>query len=451
MPKQLSPMPLVIFRQLKTPGLYSLGGAKGLYLRIRGASEIYLLRYQDTNGIRRSLSLGPRRSMSLSEARAKANTIQAQLSEGINPSTRQSTARRSPKLKQVAQKARSKTFAEVMDLWIAYRVENKYWANDRKEPYVTTNLLARHVLPRLGHVGVNEITIEDIRDVLVPIWTTKTITAKKALRNIRSILNWARAMNFRQSAEDLCSLQGPLGVLMEGARKNAVRKENFAALPYDQIPTFIQALCHQEGPSSRMMMFAILTASRMKAVRLVTWGEIDFQNRLWEIPPEHDKIKDPKRDRTIYLSQQAIAVLSSMRPNQPKPDDLIFQTHLGTCFSDAATTALIRRMHARKKTWDGIGWIDPEKSKREGKTCIVTAHGTARSGFRTWAKDDRLGNNRKYDQEAAELCLLHCKATDDYNGAYDRARLSEERKQLMDDWGKFCFSLITGDIPSIQM
>ena len=51
-----------------------------------------------------------------------------------------------------------------------------------------------------------------------------------------------------------------------------------------------------------MMMFAILTASRMKAVRLATWGEIDFENRLWAIPPEHDKIKDPKRDRTIYLS-----------------------------------------------------------------------------------------------------------------------------------------------------
>mgnify|MGYP002237494415 FL=1 len=73
-----------------------------------------------------------------------------------------------------------------------------------------------------------------------------------------------------------------------------------------------------------MMMFAILTASRMKAVRLATWGEIDFQKCLWEIPPEHDKIKDPKRDRTIYLSQQAVAVLSSMRPNQPKPDRFDF-------------------------------------------------------------------------------------------------------------------------------
>lgn len=192
-----------------------------------------------------------------------------------------------------------------------------------------------------------------------------------------------------------------------------------------------------------MMMFAILTASRMKAVRLATWGEIDVEKRIWEIPPEHDKIKDPKRDRTIYLSQQAIEVLEKVRPNLPRADELIFKADNGGSFSDAATTALIRRMHARQKALDGTGWIDPDKSKREGKICIVTAHGTARSGFRTWAKDDRLGNNRRYDQEAAELCLLHCKASDDYYGAYDRARLSTERQRLMNDWGKFCFSLVT--------
>ena len=65
---------------------------------------------------------------------------------------------------------------------------------------------------------------------------------------------------------------------------------------------------------------------------------------------------------------------------------MIFKADNGGSFSDAATTALIRRMHARQKALDGTGWIDPDKSKREGKICIVTAHGTARSGFRTWPR-----------------------------------------------------------------
>lgn len=84
---------------------------------------------------------------------------------------------------------------------------------------------------------------------------------------------------------------------------------------------------------------------------------------------------------------------------------LIFKTENGGSFSDAATTALIRRMHARQKALDGIGWIDPDKSKREDKVCVITAHGTARSGFRTWAKDDRLGHNRKFDQPRSSRAL----------------------------------------------
>ena len=84
-------MPLVIFRQLKSPGFYPLGGVPGLYLRIRGASESYILRYQDTFGNRRSMSLGHRRFMSLSEARAKATEIRARLSEGINPTLKTQT------------------------------------------------------------------------------------------------------------------------------------------------------------------------------------------------------------------------------------------------------------------------------------------------------------------------------------------------------------------------
>ena len=445
MPKQISPVPLVVFRQIKKPGVYSLGGAKGLYLRIRGNSEDFLVRYQDHEGRRHFTSIGFRRSMSLSEARAKANKIHADISQGIYPVLRQSS-RRVVQLRSFGNLQHdSKCFGEVMELWVRHRTESNYWKNDRKEPAATVNMLKRHALPVLQDVSVENITIEHVRDVILPIWTTKTVTAKKVLRAIRAILVWAQAMKFRRSSEDVCSLSGPLGVLIEGARKNAVRKDNFAALPFVRVPLFIKALFHSNSQSQWMLMFAILTASRMKAVRLATWSEVNFETKTWEIPPEHDKVKHANRDRTIMLSSQAIEVLHRVRPNNPRPDELIFHNDNGDVFSDAAATMLIRRMHEKQVALDHTGWIDPIKSKRAKRTCIATAHGTARSGFRTWAKDDRLGNNRRYDQEAAEMCLLHGKNDDEYDGAYDRASLTEERRQLMDDWGKFCFSLVTDE------
>ena len=52
-----------------------------------------------------------------------------------------------------------------------------------------------------------------------------------------------------------------------------------------------------------------------------------------------------------------------------------------------------------------------------------------------------MGNNRRFDQEAVELCLLHSK-NDAYDGAYDRAPLAKERRAIMEAWGKYAYSKI---------
>ena len=59
-----------------------------------------------------------------------------------------------------------------------------------------------------------------------------------------------------------------------------------------------------------------------------------------------------------------------------------------------------------------------------------------------FTKDDETGNNRKFDQEAVELCLLHSK-NDAYNGAYDRAPLTKERQKIMQAWGEYCWSKVS--------
>lgn len=75
--------------------------------------------------------------------------------------------------------------------------------------------------------------------------------------------------------------------------------------------------------------------------------------------------------------------------------------------------------------------------KRKGVLVIATQHGTSRASFKTWTK---TGENRKlFDEEAVELCMAH-KLQDDYGGAYNRATLEPERRQVMEAWGQYCFS-----------
>lgn len=123
------------------------------------------------------------------------------------------------------------------------------------------------------------------------------------------------------------------------------------------------------------------------------------------IPRAHDKIKLPHRDRAIFLSKQAIRLLKGLP--RFKDLNLNFPSNRGTHLSDCEINMFLRSLHEKKFAEDGIGWVGPQDSQRLGKPCAITVHGTARVTFRTWGKDDELGSNRKYDQEAVELCLLH--------------------------------------------
>ena len=83
-----------------------------------------------------------------------------------------------------------------------------------------------------------------------------------------------------------------------------------------------------------------------------------------------------------------------------------------------------------------MGWIDPVQTKIFGKEKIITPHGM-RAAFRTWAEDDAHGNNRRFDAKAVEQCMLH-KTDDKYDGAYSRGTYPEERRRIMEAWGRYC-------------
>ena len=86
-------------------------------------------------------------------------------------------------------------------------------------------------------------------------------------------------------------------------------------------------------------------------------------------------------------------------------------------------------------------FTDPNIPDENGQPSYITQHGTARATFKTWAKSDELGNNRKFFDEAVELCLLHIRK-DPLKGAYDRSKLEKERQKIMNAWGLFCCSKI---------
>lgn len=420
----------------------SLGGVRGLYLRKTTArSGFYFLRYT-LNGARHEFGLGSYPDVSLAKARELAREARSLLNDGIDPieakAARGAEIRRRKAEEEVA--ANPVTLRMVAEEWLAARAKANHWKHNPRGEQTTRSILERHAYPVIGEMPVEDIGPEDVLRCLEPLWQEKHTTGRKVKTYLSGIFRWAMAKGLRKDQSNPASLEGALGVLLEPYKNGVKASENRAACAVADLPRLMKEIDAYWSSSARALEFAILTASRSQAVRLATWDEFDLERGVWTVPLAHDKVKAPGRDRTVFLSKPAIALLKSL-PRFAGDQGIVFQSAMGSALSSMALEMFMRGLHEKKLKEDGIGWIDPVKSRFTGRPCPISPHGTCRATFRTWAKDDEIGNNRRFDQEAVELCLLHSK-NDGYNGAYDRARLEKERRAIMEAWGEYACSLI---------
>lgn len=421
-------------------GSHAIGGVKGLYVRKRAEQTQYFLRWKkDGKQQTRFYAIG----LSLREVREIAYRDRQLLNLGLDPKEEEKKAQAAKEAeieaKRKEEERRRFTFRLVSDEWLKEQIQIQRWKNNVTGEKHARQRLNKYLLPAFGDKLISEITAQDAFLFFSPLWTAKSGTADKLYDLLKAIFNWAIAKGTYQITENPINKRGALGILLEPLTKQRTDTDNHPSLDFHEVPQFIEALTKLGSPSALAVTFSIVTASRFKAVRCAEWSEIDLKNKVWNIPEEHDKMKG-RRMRQVLLSDEAIELLSYL----PRVNNYLFPSgsHLGK-LSENAPSMLIRGMDTQKAAIDGRGWKDFTRRNGAGKIepVRITQHGTARASFRTWAKNDELGNNRKFDQEAVELCLLHARK-DTYRGAYDRSQLLKERRLVMKEWGAFCFSAL---------
>ncbi|WP_337582476.1 MULTISPECIES: tyrosine-type recombinase/integrase [Parasutterella] len=421
-------------------GSHAIGGVKGLYVRKRAEQTQYFLRWKkDGKQQTRFYAIG----LSLREVREIAYRDRQLLNLGLDPKEEEKKAQAAKEAeieaKRKEEERRRFTFRLVSDEWLKEQIQIQRWKNNVTGEKHARQRLNKYLLPAFGDKLISEITAQDAFLFFSPLWTAKSGTADKLYDLLKAIFNWAIAKGTYQITENPINKRGALGILLEPLTKQRTDTDNHPSLDFHEVPQFIEALTKLGSPSALAVAFSIVTASRFKAVRCAEWSEIDLKNKVWNIPEEHDKMKG-RRMRQVLLSDEAIELLSYL----PRVNNYLFPSgsHLGK-LSENAPSMLIRGMDTQKAAIDGRGWKDFTRRNGAGKIepVRITQHGTARASFRTWAKNDELGNNRKFDQEAVELCLLHARK-DTYRGAYDRSQLLKERRLVMKEWGAFCFSAL---------
>lgn len=389
--------------------------ADGLILDVRKGGQAYwTLRYQ-RDGKRRDMSLGPARgagALTLAEARAEAAKQRAVVkgTDGQDPIEIRK-ARKAAQLAEAAAaeaaKAGARTFKEMATLYIGKA--EKEWKN-AKHRQQWSNTLETYAYPLIGSIPVADVSIDDLQRVLEPIWRTKPETGARVKMRLLTVLDYAQAEEIRPlTAPGRAALAAVLKKRL-GGQKQARREADYghhAALPWQEVGSFMKALETRDGIASRCLAFTILTATRSGEARGATWAEINMEEAVWTIPGERMK---GGREHRVPLSDAAMDILRGMDVAKKGPASFVFPgNRQGRPLSDMALTAVLRRM----------------------KRSDLTVHGF-RSTFRDWC-----GDATSYPREVAEAALAHA-LRDKVEAAYRRSTALERRRALMADWAGQC-------------
>lgn len=403
MARRINKLTALLVSNANRPGLY--GDGAGLYLQVGPTgTKSWLFRYM-RHGKARAMGLGSTRIVSLSQARTLATGCRQQLLEGKDPIAVRDAEQAAIRIAE----ARTTTFKECADSYV--ETHHKAWKS-AKHKQQWENTLRDYVFPTLGHLPVGQIDTDLVLKCLSPIWTKKTETATRVRGRIESILDWATASKYRQG-ENPARWRGHLENLLPAPTKLA-KVVHHSALPYSELPSFMNKLRAQSGIAARAFEFAILTASRTNEALGARWDEIDLEKGIWTIPAERMKMRHEHR---APLSRTARTILDAML--EIKQSDYVFPGNVESKpLSNMALLMTLRRM----------------------KRSDLTAHGF-RSTFRDWAAE-----KTSFAREVAEMALAHA-IEDKVEAAYRRGDLFDKRKRLMEAWAKYAMTVPASSPP----
>ena len=377
---------VVRINALKQPGRYADGN--GLYLKVAPSGAKRWELRTVVKGKRCDIGLGSLRLVSLAQAREDARKYRSLARNDGDPLAEKRLGRLvTPTFRQAAE--------------TVHRDHAKAWKN-AKHGDQWINTLKTYAYPVFGDRRVDQIDTPEILKALSPIWLTKQETARRVRQRIGTVLDWAKAAGYRTG-------NNPVDEISKALPRQSDRKGHHAALPYVEVPSFVQKLRGDEAGSipDLAFEFLILTAARTNEVLEARWTEIDLEQAAWTIPAGRMKAG---REHRVPLAPRCIDLLGQARVLAAGSDFVFPGRSNDKPLSNMVLLMSMRRMQS-----------------------AYTVHGF-RSAFRDWASE-----RTNFAREICEAALAHI-VKDKTEAAYRRGDLFEKRRQLMASWAAYATS-----------
>lgn len=386
---------------------------RGLFLSVSAnqrKSWVFCYRFPDPAAKRgyreREMGLGPLEELGLETARKQVMDLREQVREGRDPLEERRSGSPMTKRRQPG-----RTFREVAQRLI--EIKRPGWTENGRSEEAWKGSLENHAYPFIGDKDVADVTMFDIRDLLIKIWTQNNVMAKRLQNRIHAVMTLAAVEQLRpdENPADRKKLELMLPDYVH-------EEEPQAAMPYSDLPQFITDVRGEQGIAPRALEFTILTAVRTGDTIGATWDEIDFAARQWVIPASRMKGKKSRKkmpDHRIPLTDRLVALLEALPREEGNPFVFISKINRQKGLSNMAMLKLL---------------------KQDMKRPDATVHGF-RSTFRDWAAEET-----DHPDYVAEKALAHA-IKSNVEAAYRRGDLFEKRRALMEDWASYC----EGQIP----
>ncbi|KAB0501889.1 integrase domain-containing protein [Pseudomonas moorei] len=391
-------------RQLKavkaTGKDFVLSDGDGLQLRVRASgSMMWNFNYREPlTRSRLNMALGPYPDLSLANARKKAVEARELLAQGIDPKAQRDEQR------QARLAETEHTFEKIATAWFELK-------KDSVTPAYAEDIwrsLMLHVFPSMKSTPLSEVSAPMVIKLLRPIEAKGSLeTVKRLSQRLNEIMTYG--------VNSGLIFANPLSGIRAVFKKP--RKENMAALRPDELPELMMEIANAsiKRVTRCLIEWQLHTMTRPVEAATTRWADIDFDKRIWTIPPERMK---KRRPHTIPLTEQALALLETLKLHSGHreyvfPADRNPRTHAN---SQTANMAL----------------------KRMGFQDRLVSH-----GMRSMAST--ILNEHGWDPELIEVALAHVDK-DEVRSAYNRADYIERRRPMMAWWSEHIQKAATGNL-----
>lgn len=372
---------------------YKLSDGNGLYFHVaKSGKKTWRYRYKIA-GTESTYVIGSYPKMSLEDARKARQEARDLVKACKNPSIQRRKEKQAKLEGERAEIEKAKnSFESLTREWV--ELQRERWSKEHGDAVLAT--LRSDAFPTIGHLPVDNISPPLILDLV------RDIESRGALEIARKVLQRISAV-FRYAIQTGRATYNPAAD-MKGVLKPRKRVHH-AAISREDLPQMLRDISSGDiHINTRLaLQFLILTAARTGEVRGATWGEIDWDSKIWRIPAERMKMDAP---HNVPLSRQAVAILDRVKT--------LYGNH-GIIFPGIRQGSQQLSSNTMLYGLYRLGY--------HGKG---TVHGF-RATFST------IANESGFDGDVIEKALAH-EQRNKVRAAYHRSEYLEQRRELMQWW-----------------